>query len=108
RLFVPPGGRATEARRAELTEAGRRAAAGLGQALEPAELQEPGLRERAVLERLRDAGGAEKATALGRDLDGGRGALEALARRGLVAWSQALRVRTEQREVYVKILDVHG
>src|SRR5439155_2406039 len=102
RLFVPPGGRAAEARRAALTDAGRRAAAGLGQALEPPELQDLPLRERAVLERLRDAGGSENPSVLGRALDGAKPSLEALARRGLIEWSRALRVRPEQRDVYVK------
>lgn len=97
RLLLPPGGRASEAQRARLSEEGARVARTLGQALEADALSQLGLRERVLLEMLRDAAarGLSVGT-LARRLEGARLALDKLASRGLVERTAAVRVRSRR------------
>ncbi|HEX2571738.1 MAG TPA: primosomal protein N' [Polyangia bacterium] len=104
RLALPPGGRATEARRVRLTEEGARSAAGLGQALEPIDLHGLPLRERAVLAALAAAGGEARIEALGRMVEGTRAALGLLMARGLVTQAAEVRARREPTERLVRAL----
>ena len=102
RLALPPGGRATEARRVRLTDEGARSAAGLGQALEPIDLHGLPLRERAVLAALAAAGGEAKVEALGMMVEGARAALGLLVARGLVTQAAEVRARREPTELRVR------
>ncbi len=100
RLALPSGGRAREAKRVQLTDAGARAAGGLGAALEPPELDGVLLRERVLLERLRAAGGEAALSALA-DVDGAAAAVKALAARGLVERASEVHARAERTDVEV-------
>jgi primosomal protein N' (replication factor Y) len=102
RLALPPGGRATEAKRVSLTRDGERAAAGLGAALEPPELDGLKLRERALLERIHAAGGREKLAVLSRAVDGARAGARLLVERGLLEIGGDIDVRRERTEEWVR------
>ena len=101
RLTLPSGGRAREARSVLLTASGERAAKGVGAALEPADLDGLGLRERVVLERLLALGGEAKMADL--EVDGARAAIHALEALGLVAQAAAVTARQERRELIVTL-----
>jgi len=104
RLLLPPGGRAADARRAALTDEGRRAAESIGRALEPASLDGLGLRERALLSRLLASGGADRLAAIARDGEGAAAAVRTLVKRGLVELASEVRARREREEAHVRAL----
>ena len=106
RLLLPPGGRAAAATRIALSDGGRRAAEGLGKALEPTELHGLGLRERALLEQLATGRGSAKLTTLARAMDGAAAAIRVLERRGLVAREAEVNVRQERTEEIVRLVHV--
>ncbi|MSP61423.1 MAG: primosomal protein N' [Myxococcales bacterium] len=99
RLLLPSGGRARDAARVALTVAGRRAAEGIGRALEPQELDGVGLRERVVLEKLLAAGGESKVSAL--EVEGARAAVKALAARELIDQASLVEARRERAAILV-------
>jgi primosomal protein N' (replication factor Y) len=100
RLCLPAGGRARATRRAELTEAGRRAAADLDAALEPLHLTELAPPQRTLLRAL--ASGARPLADLEALAPRANALIAQLAAHGLVAVREEVRTARVRADVFLR------